>query len=303
MISVADKEIDGKQLMIKIRLRRSLLFVPANRPELFDKALAGPADMICIELEDGVGPEQKDLARENMLTLLANLSANNTGKQAEILVRVNHPETVAGQGDLSAFLSLQTRSVGLMLPKISTADELRSVEHNLQAHGFDGPLFLLIETNQGLEDCFDILRASSLLKMVLFGGVDLASALRCAPDWQPLLYARQRLIHAAASTGLDVMDMPYLHIADKDGLLHEAQAAAHIGFTGKAAIHPAQLDLIHQAFTPAEGEICHAEKVVAAYQKAQAGVTVLEGRLVEKPVIDRMMRILALAKAAGLRSR
>ena len=289
--------------MIKMRLRRSLLFVPANRPELFDKALAGPADMICIELEDGVGPEQKDLARENMLTLLANLSANNTGKPAEILVRVNHPETVAGQGDLSAFLSLQTRSVGLMLPKISTADELRSVEHNLRAHGFDGPLFLLIETNQGLEDCFDILRASSLLKMVLFGGVDLASALRCAPDWQPLLYARQRLIHAAASTGLDVMDMPYLHIADKDGLLHEAQAAAHIGFTGKAAIHPAQLDLIHQAFTPAEGEICYAEKVVAAYQQAQAGVTVLEGRLVEKPVIERMMRILALAKAAGLRSR
>ena len=289
--------------MIKIRLRRSLLFVPANRPELFDKALAGPADMICIELEDGVGPEQKDLARENMQTLLASLSAENTGTRAEILVRVNHPETAAGQDDLSAFLSLQTRSVGLMLPKISSADELRSVEHNLRAHGFDGPLFLLIETNQGLEDCFDILRASSLLKMVLFGGVDLASALRCAPDWQPLLYARQRLIHAAASNGLDVMDMPYLHIADKEGLLHEAQAAAHIGFTGKAAIHPAQLAPIHEAFTPAENDICHAEKVVAAYQQAQAGVTVLEGRLVEKPVIDRMMRILALAKAAGLRSR
>ncbi len=289
--------------MIKMRLRRSLLFVPANRPELFDKALVGPADMICIELEDGVGPEQKDLARENMQTLLASLSAENTGIQAEILVRVNHPETAAGQDDLSAFLSLQTRSVGLMLPKISTADELRSAEHNLRVHGFDGPLFLLIETNQGLEDCFDILRASSLLKMVLFGGVDLASALRCTPDWQPLLYARQRLIHAAASTGLDVMDMPYLHIADKEGLLHEAQAAAHIGFTGKAAIHPAQLAPIHEAFTPAEDDICHAEKVVAAYQQAQAEVTVLEGRLVEKPVIDRMMRILALAKAAGLRSR
>ena len=156
--------------MNKIGLRRSLLFVPANRPELFDKALAGPADMICIELEDGVGPEQKDLARENMLTLLAGLSADNTGKtgtQAELLVRINHPETAAGESDLSAFLSLQPRSVGLMLPKISTADELQSVEHHLQAHGFDGPLFLLIETNQGLEDCFDILRASSLLKMVL----------------------------------------------------------------------------------------------------------------------------------------
>jgi citrate lyase beta subunit len=289
-----------------MRLRRSLLFVPANRPELFDKALAGPADMICIELEDGVASDQKDLAREHMLALLANLSADSTGKsgtQTEILVRVNHPETAAGQADLAAFLSLQTRSVGLMLPKVSTADELRSVEHHLQAHGFDGPLFLLIETNQGLEECFDILQASSLLKMVLFGGVDLASALRCAPDWQPLLYARQRLIHAAASAGLDVMDMPYLHIADTDGLLHEAQAAAYIGFTGKAAIHPAQLAPIHEAFTPKEYDICQAEKVVAAYQQAQAGITVLEGRLVEKPVVDQMMRILALARAAGLRSR
>ena len=107
--------------MIKIRLRRSLLFVPANRLELFNKALAGPADMICIELEDGVGPEQKDLARENMLTLLANLSADNTGKRgtrAEILVRVNHPGTAAGQGDLSAFLSqiiLSVRKLNLKL--------------------------------------------------------------------------------------------------------------------------------------------------------------------------------------------
>ena len=92
--------------MIKIGLRRSLLFVPANRPELFDKALAGPADMICIELEDGVGPDHKDLARENMLKLLAGLSANNTGKigtQAEILVRDTQPKTAPGQGDLSAY--------------------------------------------------------------------------------------------------------------------------------------------------------------------------------------------------------
>ncbi len=287
--------------MIKIGLRRSLLFVPANRPELFDKALAGPADMICIELEDGVGPDHKDLARENMLKLLAGLYANNTGKigtQAEILVRINHPETAAGEGDLSAFLSLQTRSVGLMLPKISTADELRSVEHHLQAYGFEGSLFLLIETNQGLEECFDILRASPRIEMVLFGGVDLASELRCSPDWEPLLYARQRVIHAAASTGIDVMDMPYLHIADTDGLLREASAAAHIGFTGKAAIHPTQLSSIHEAFTPTEEQFCEAEKVLQAYRQSSTGVTVLDGRLVEKPVIDRMARIFNTFKLA-----
>jgi len=282
--------------MIKMRLRRSLLFVPANRPELFDKALAGLADMICIELEDGVGPDQKDLARENMLAMLSSLAAkntHNTSAPAEILVRVNHPETVVGQADIAAFLSLQNSTIGLMLPKISTVGELSSVDNFLQSEGFDGSLFLLIETNQGLENCFNILRASPQLKMVLFGGVDLATELRCTPDWVPLLYARQRIIHAAASASIEVMDMPYLDIENPDGLLEEARAAANIGFTGKAAIHPSQLTSIHQAFTPTEKQLLEAAKIVEAYNKSRTGVTVLDGRLVEKPVVERMMRILA----------
>ena len=282
--------------MIKMRLRRSLLFVPANRPELFDKALAGPADMICIELEDGVGPEQKDLARENMLAMLTSLAAKNTHKTAapaEILLRINHPETAVGQADIAAFLSLENSAIGLMLPKISTVGQLISVDNHLQSQGFGGPLFLLIETNQGLENCFNILRASPQLKMVLFGGVDLATELRCTPDWVPLLYARQRVIHAAASAGIEVMDMPYLDITNTDGLLEEARAAANIGFTGKAAIHPSQLTSIHQAFTPTEKQLLEAAKIVEAYNKSLTGVTVIDGRLVEKPVVERMMRILA----------
>ncbi len=270
--------------------------MPANRPELFDKALAGPADMICIELEDGVGPEQKDLARENMLAMLTSLAAKNTHKTAapaEILLRINHPETAVGQADIAAFLSLENSAIGLMLPKISTVGQLISVDNHLQSQGFGGPLFLLIETNQGLENCFNILRASPQLKMVLFGGVDLATELRCTPDWVPLLYARQRVIHAAASAGIEVMDMPYLDITNTDGLLEEARAAANIGFTGKAAIHPSQLTSIHQAFTPTEKQLLEAAKIVEAYNKSLTGVTVIDGRLVEKPVVERMMRILA----------
>ena len=289
--------------MIKMRLRRSLLFVPANRPELFDKALAGPADMICIELEDGVGPEQKDLARENMLAMLTSLAAKNTHKTfapAEILIRINHPKTAVGQADIAAFLSLQNSAIGLMLPKISTVGQLSSVDNHLQSQGFGGPLFLLIETNQGLENCFNILRASPQLKMVLFGGVDLATELRCTPDWVPLLYARQRVIHAAASAGIEVMDMPYLDIKNTDGLLEEARAAANIGFTGKAAIHPSQLTSIHQAFTPTEKQLLEAAKIVEAYNKSLTGVTVIDGRLVEKPVVERMMRILAASDMGSI---
>ena len=277
--------------------------MPANRPELFDKALAGPADMICIELEDGVGPEQKDLARENMLAMLTSLAAKNTHKTAapaEILLRINHPETAVGQADIAAFLSLENSAIGLMLPKISTVGQLISVDNHLQSQGFGGPLFLLIETNQGLENCFNILRASPQLKMVLFGGVDLATELRCTPDWVPLLYARQRVIHAAASAGIEVMDMPYLDITNTDGLLEEARAAANIGFTGKAAIHPSQLTSIHQAFTPTEKQLLEAAKIVEAYNKSLTGVTVIDGRLVEKPVVERMMRILAASDMGSI---
>ena len=284
--------------MAELQIRRSLLFVPANRPQLFEKALSGTADMVCLELEDGVGPDQKQLARDHMLSFFDQTRLpDNAGP--ELLVRINHPDTEDGKKDLEAITSRNAFPAGVMIPKISSAEELQHADDRLRAAGVDGHLHILIETTSGLEDCFDILRASPRLAMVLFGGVDMATALRCAPGWEPLLYARQRLVHAAADAGIDLMDMPYLNIKDEDGLLAEARAAAHIGFTGKAAIHPAQLAAIHQAFTPAEEQISYARQVVAAYQAAPTGVTLLEGRLVEKPVVARMQRILALARAAG----
>ena len=284
--------------MAEVATRRSLLFVPANRPQLFEKALAGLADMVCIELEDGVGPDQKDQARAHMRRFFTG-PGSRAEPGRELVLRINHPATDDGKADIEAVLSLPGLDAGLMIPKVSSAEELQEIDTSLRAGGFDGPVFILIETAVGLERSFEILRASDRLQMVLFGGVDLATELRCTPGWEPLLYARQRLVHAAASVGIDVMDMPYLAVRDEDGLYQEAVSAAHLGFTGKAAIHPAQLAAIHKAFTPAEEQIRYAEQVVAAYQRSQTGVCVLDGRLVEKPVVDRMQRVLALARAAG----
>lgn len=284
--------------MTEPAIRRSLLFVPANRPQLFTKALAGSADMVCIELEDGVGPDHKDEARAHMLSFFADADSH-TAAGRQILMRINHPATDAGKADIEAVLSLHGPAAGVMIPKVSSAEELQTIDAGLRTGGFDGPLFILIETVLGLEHSFDILRASERLEMVLFGGVDLATELRCTPGWEPLLYARQRLVHAAASAGIDIMDMPYLNISDTDGLYQEAVSAAHLGFTGKAAIHPAQLDPINKAFTPSQEQVSYAKTVVAAYQQSPTGVCVLDGRLVEKPVVDRMKRVLALARAAG----
>jgi len=280
-------------------VRRSLLFVPANRPQLFDKALAGPADMVCLELEDGVGPDHKDQARAHMLSFFADADRRIASGQ-RILTRINHPATDEGKADIEAVLSLHGVTAGIMIPKISSADELTAIDARLRAGGFDGPLFILIETALGLEHSFDIVRASDRLEMVLFGGVDLAADLRCTPGWEPLLYARQRLVHAVAGTDTDLMDMPWLNIADTDGLYREAVSAAHLGFTGKAAVHPAQLDNINKAFTPTPEQVLYAQSVVAAYQQSATGVCMLDGRLVEKPVVDRMKRVLALARAAGI---
>lgn len=279
----------------KIKPRRSLLFIPANRPDRFDKALNSGADMVCIELEDGVAYAQKEMARDNMVNFFS-----NPGKvlaHCEILVRINGLEDAHGQADLEAILALPQKPDAVMIPKIRHAGEISMLDKKLAEHAPEMALHVLIETAEALEHASAIAAASQRLEMLLFGGVDLATELRATTGWEALSYARGRIVHAAALAGLDVMDMPYLAVDDPDGLAAEAMRARDMGFGGKAAIHPAQLSVIHQAFTPSAAEVEQAKRILAAYADAPGGVVVLDGRLVEKPVILKMQYILAIAEA------
>ena len=194
-------------------------------------------------------------------------------------------------------MALPQKPAAVMVPKIRKAEEISLLDKKLAEHAPELALHVLIETAEALEHASAIAVASPRLEMLLFGGVDLATELRATTGWEALSYARGRSVHAAALAGLDVMDMPYLAVDDPDGLREEAVRARDMGFGGKAAIHPAQVAVINQAFTPGAGEIEQAKRILAAYADAPGGVTVLDGRLIEKPVILKMQYILAIAEA------
>ena len=281
----------------KIKPRRSLLFIPANRPDRFEKALASGADMVCLELEDGVAQGEKELARENMVAFFN--ARSSLPVYPEILVRINAPEEPIGKADLEAVLNLACKPTALMIPKVRRADDVTELDKKLAAAAPDMAIYLLIETAEALEYASTIAVASQRIKMLLFGGVDLAAELRATTGWEALLYARGRVAHAGALAGLDVMDMPFLAIEDETGLAEEAMRARDMGYGGKAAIHPRQIAAINKAFTPTAEDISHAKKIMAAYANAPRGVVVVDGKLIEKPVILKMQYILAIADAVG----
>ncbi|MGI9259938.1 MAG: HpcH/HpaI aldolase/citrate lyase family protein, partial [Gammaproteobacteria bacterium] len=131
------------------------------------------------------------------------------------------------------------------------------------------------------------------------GGVDMAAELRCENAWEPLLYARSRVVHAAASAGLDVVDVPYLDLDDQDGMIVAARQAKALGFSGKGAIHPKQIAALNEVFTPTADEIARARRVIEAFEEADTGLVVIDGKLIEKPVLRDMYRILAIAERLG----
>ena len=276
-----------------LRARRSFIFSPGLRPELFPKALASGADIVCVELEDGIAPKDKNEARRNALALFATPSADD---RVERLVRINRLSSALGLADLRAILATDTPPPSLMLPKVRSPDEIVWLDEILTERGHDLRLQVIIETNAALEAAPDIARASERVDALLFGGVDMAAELRCKAAWEPLLYARSRVVHAAASAGIDAIDVPYLDLEDPGGLRREAGLARDLGFGGKGAIHPRQIPIINEVFTPDEARIAHARRILEAFEEADTGLVVVDGKLIEKPVLREMHRILSIAE-------
>ncbi|MEK9627318.1 MAG: CoA ester lyase, partial [Gammaproteobacteria bacterium] len=273
-----------------VRPRRSFIFAPAMRPDLYPKALASGADIVCVELEDGVAPKDKDVARENVLALFAKPQVDDG---VERMVRVNCLRTAFGLKDVQAILSSESPPPALMLPKVVSPDEVIWLDELLTEAEHDTRIHIIIEMNEGLEAAFDIARSSDRIDSLLFGGVDMAADLRCKNAWEPLLYARSRVVHAAASAGIDVIDVPYLDLEDMAGMTAEASLAKDLGFSGKGAIHPKQIAELNRVFTPSDAEVARAQKVISAFEEADTGLVVVDGKLIEKPVIREMQRILS----------
>lgn len=273
--------------------RRSLIFAPGNQPEMFPKALGTGTDIVCIDLEDAIAPQHKDAARAKTLALFETAQADDG---VERVVRINSARTADGLRDLLALTETATPPPAIMLPKVKSADEVRLVDELLSEGAAAAiRLHVIIEANDGLDAAYEIAQASPRIDALLFGGVDMAAELRAEPTWDNLLYARSRLVHAAAGAGVDLIDVPYLDLNDMDGMVREATAAAALGFTGKGSIHPKQIAALNDCFSPDQATIERARRIITAFAEADGGLVVIDGKLIEKPVLRSMSRVVAIA--------
>ena len=277
------------------RIRRSLLFVPAVRPDRFPKALATGADAVCVDLEDGVAPEAKETARGQALALLAGRGPS----AAEVSLRVNDAKTALGRTDLAELIKSGARPDALMLPKVAGADEIRAVDTALARGAGALPLIVQIETAAGLLAASEIAAASPNVSAVFFGAIDLSADLGCAVEWEALLYARSRVVLAAGAAGVSALDSPFMDVPSLDALAAETRRVRRLGFAGKAAIHPTQVAVIQEAFAPTAAEAAWARKIVAAYERQQGGVLLVDGQLIERPVVRSARRTLRIAERLG----
>lgn len=277
------------------RPRRSFIFTPGLRPDMYPKALASGADIVCVELEDGIAPQDKDAARQHALALFEHPQADDG---IERIVRINSMRERFGIEDVHAILATRTPPPALMMPKVRTPDEIVLLDQLLTEAGHATRLHIIIETNAALEAAYEIAQCSNRIDAMFFGGVDMAAELRCQNTWEPLLYARSRVVHAAA--GLDVIDVPYLDLDDPAGMRLAAEQARDLGFAGKGSVHPKQIPTLNEVFTPSEEQIARARRIISKFEAAETGLLVIDGKLVEKPVLRDMYRVVAIADRMAL---
>lgn len=280
-----------------IRPRRSFIFTPGLRPDMYPKALASGADIVCVELEDGIAPKDKDEARQKALALFTEPQADDG---VERILRINSMRERFGIEDVNAILASPTPPLALMMPKVRTPDEVVMLDQLLTEAGHITRLHIIIETNQGLEAAYEIAHSSPRIDAMFFGGVDMAAELRCENTYDALLYARSRVVHASASAGLDVIDVPYLDLDDPEGMRVEAEKVRALGFAGKGSIHPKQIAALNEVFTPSADQIARARRIITEFEAANTGLVVIDGKLIEKPVLRDMHRIVAIADRMAL---
>jgi len=262
--------------------RRSILFVPGNRRDRFDKALASGADLICLDLEDGVSLSAKAEATNTVIGFL-----NEAGPVAA--VRINALTTRDGLNDLLALSDMAAPPLALLIPKLRSPATLEIV-----AGAFDGAcprVIALIEDPEGLANALDIAR-SPYCAGLLFGGADFAAAIGAQMCWDTLLSPRIALVLAGRRAGIPVYDVPALETRDMTAVAEECRRVRTLGFSGKAAIHPSQIAAIHGAFAPSTSALSNARDALAAFRAGGGGAIQFNGKLVDEPVARQFAQTL-----------
>ncbi len=286
---------------------RSLLFVPGNQSRMLDRALGLSPDALVPDLEDSVPPDEKANARSVTASYLEKLAS----ARPLVLPRVNSLDTGLLEDDLAAVVG--PRIFGVSVGKIQTPEDIEAVSSIIERlekrAGIEvGSVRLVpwIETAMAIVRCYEICAASPRIVGVAFGAEDFTNdmAIERAEDDSEVAYPRGVVCVAARAAGVLALDTPYFSFRDPDGLRKNALASRKIGFKGKFAIHPAQIDIINEGFSPSQAEIEQARRVVAAFEEAERagrGSTSLDGKVVDVPVARRARALLEIAESINKR--
>jgi citrate lyase subunit beta/citryl-CoA lyase len=286
-----------------IRPRRSALYVPGSNQRALDKARTLDADVLIFDFEDGVAPDRKVEARQQVAAAL-----KAGGYRAETVIRINHPGTKLGAADLKAAAASGCDAV--LLPKVETAQEVRDAELRLAAAGAPPSMgiWCMIETPLGVLHVQEIAFSSPHLQCIVMGTSDLAKDLRArhTPDRLPVLTSLSLCVLAARAAGLPILDGVHLDLEDDQGFLASCKQGAELGFDGKTLIHPKTIAGANAAFGPTDEEVALARRIIEAHAEALKkgqGVAVVDGTLVEQLHVESARRTLALAEAIASRSK
>ena len=269
---------------------RSLLFVPGARPDRFDKAAASGADAVCIDLEDAVAATNKDMARREALDYLSKPQGG-----AAIGLRLNALNHIDGLRDAVALYESNAKPAFVLLPKVLNPEPVIQIRKVLSEKSV--PVWALMETPEALQTISELACSIGEEGGVMFGGADFSASIGSDMGWDALYHARASIVASAAVGGCQAMDVPYLDVPDIDGMTAETERVKTMGFTGRACIHPSQVEAVNKVFTPSPEQVAEAKRTLDAYEESK-GVMLLDGKLVEKPVLAAARRVIALATLA-----
>jgi citrate lyase subunit beta/citryl-CoA lyase len=290
-----------------MKLRRSMLYVPGNNAGMMKAAHIYRSDSVMFDLEDSVSLAEKDSARFLVFNALCTLNYEGI----ETVVRINGLDTPYGREDIKAMV--RAKPDVIRLPKTETAQDVLDVEELLEkeekACGLEvGSIKMMaaIEGPLGVLNAYQIATSSKRLIGIALGAEDFVTSIKTSrsPEGIELLFARSQVLIAARAAGINALDTVYSDVNNEEGFLQEVKHIKQLGFDGKSVISPRQIQPLHKVYCPTNKEIDHAIRVILAIKEAEcknSGVISLNGKMVDKPIVDRARRVLELAKATGMR--
>lgn len=284
------------------RLRRTMLFCPANEPKIYINASVYNPDCIIFDLEDSIAYAEKDSARDLLYEALKSLDFGDI----EIYVRINQLSTEFGEHDIRATVEAGIKNIRIPMCEdksdIEKIDVLLSkVENEIGIEDGEVKIQCAIETPKGVLNAFEIAGASKRVTSISFGAEDYTNSLKTerVKGGSALTYARSYIPLVASALGIDSIDTVWADVDDMKGFIEETNQAKSLGFTGKSCIHPLQLREVRKIYTPSDKDVEKAQRVIKAAEEAEQnckGVVLLDGKMIDAPVVNKARRVLELAQ-------